>query len=134
MKLITRDTDYAIRALIVIAQSDKKIISVSDLVKEIDVPKPFLRKILQVLNKSKLLKSYKGKQGGFQLKKSPSKIFVLDLMGIFQGRFALNECVFKKQVCPDIKVCRLKKRVDNIQKYVMSQLSGISLQSLYRKE
>ena len=56
MKLITRDTDYAIRALCFIARFKKKIVSVSELVKVLKIPRPFLRKILQTLNKKRILK------------------------------------------------------------------------------
>ncbi len=134
MKLITRDTDYAIRALIFIAQAEKKIVSASELVKKLKIPRPFLRKILQVLNKKKLLKSYKGKGGGFVLAARPNKIFLLDLIEIFQGRLRLNECIFKKRICPNIKTCRLKKIIDSIQKYVISELRDVTLGLLLRRE
>ena len=134
MKLITRDTDYALRALCFIARHKKEIISVSRLVKELEIPRPFLRKILQILNKKRLLRSYKGQGGGFKLAISPEKIFLLDLIKIFQGSLRLNECLFKKAPCPSIKVCKLKKKVDNIQKYVISELKNITLMSLLEKE
>ena len=51
MKLITRDTDYAIRALCCIAGSGKKELSVRDLTDRLAMQRPFLRKILQKLNK-----------------------------------------------------------------------------------
>ena len=56
MKLITRDTDYAVRALVFIAKQKEEIVSVRDLVEKLKIPKPFLRKILQLLNKKGLLK------------------------------------------------------------------------------
>ena len=64
MKLITRDTDYAIRALCCIAKRKETIISVDKLVKQLRIPRPFSRKILQTLNKRKILRSYKGTSGG----------------------------------------------------------------------
>ena len=65
MKLITRDTDYALRALCFIAKHKKEIISVDRLAEESKIPRPFLRKILQKLNRAGILKSYKGQGGGF---------------------------------------------------------------------
>lgn len=61
---------------------------------------------------------------------APNKIFLADLIEIFQGSLKLNECIFKKRICPDIKVCKLKKRIDAIQKYVISELKDITLVSL----
>ena len=133
MKLITRDTDYAVRALYFLAERSSEIISVSKLVRNLKIPKPFLRKILQTLNKEGLLKSYKGQGGGFILAIPPEKILLIDLIRIFQGPISLNECIFKKQICPEIKVCNLKKRIDNIEKYVIFQLKSITLECLLEK-
>ncbi len=133
MKLITRDTDYAIRALCFIAASRKEIVSVRELVEKLKVPRPFLRKLLQVLNKKGLLKSYKGLGGGFRLLLAPERIFVIDLMEIFQGSLKLNECILRSKVCPEIKNCRLKKNIDSIEKYVISKLEDINLASLLKK-
>ena len=130
MKLITRDTDYAVRSLIFIARSKGKIVSVSDVVIKLKMPRPFLRKILQLLNKKGVLKSYRGQGGGFILADLPNKIFLIDLIEIFQGRCRLNECMFKRKVCPNIKACRLRARINNINKYVVSQLGDITLESL----
>jgi Rrf2 family protein len=130
MKLITRDTDYAIRALHFIAKRKNQTVSVSELTKKLKLPRPFLRKILQILNKKRLLTSHKGKGGGFRLAIKPDKIFLADLIKIFQGTVKLNECILKKKICPHIKTCILKKRIDNIEKYVILELKSITLASL----
>ena len=57
MKSITGDADYAVRALCLMAEHKEEIIPVSELAGELKIPKPFLRKILQILNKEELLKS-----------------------------------------------------------------------------
>jgi Rrf2 family protein len=132
MKLITRDTDYALRAIGFIAKNNKSLVSVSELVRCLKIPRPFLRKLLQILNKKRVLKSVKGKGGGFSLALYPDKIFLLDLMRIFQGPLKINECTFKKRTCPNIKICRLKKRLDNIQNYVISELKSITIADLLK--
>jgi Rrf2 family protein len=130
MKLITRDTDYALRALSFIAKAKDEIVSASDLVESLAIPKPFLRKSLQLLNKKGILVSYKGLGGGFKLKVRPKALLLVDLIGIFQGPFRLNECFFKKRPCPQKSICRLKKRIDKIERYVASQLRDITLEDL----
>ncbi len=127
MKLITRDTDYALRALCFIAKNKNKITPVPELVSNLRIPRPFLRKILQSLDKSGLLKSYKGKGGGFVLTLKPDKISILDVMRIFQGEFSLNECLLNKHLCPDIRVCILKKKIERIEKHVVSKLGSFKL-------
>lgn len=132
MKLITRDTDYALRSICFMVKSKEKIVSVSELVKVLKTPRPFLRKSLQVLNRKGILKSYKGLGGGFSLAKPANKIFLIDLIEIFQGPFRLNECFFKKVVCPQKNTCALKKKIDKIEKYVISQLSAITIADLLK--
>lgn len=131
MKLITRDTDYALRALCFISRHGKRIVSVAELVKELKIPQPFLRKLLQILNKKGILKSYKGKGGGFLLSKPAHKIFLMDVMETFQGRFKLNECLLKKLNCPSIKTCALRKRLERIERKVMRELDSITIASLF---
>lgn len=130
MKLINRNTDYAIKALMHIAKQNSERIPVSELAKTLEIPNPFLRKILQILNKRGVLNSYKGKGGGFLLACPPDKIFLKDLINIFQGPVKLNECIFKKNICPDLKTCSLKKKIDALEKYVVLELKSITLASL----
>lgn len=130
MKLITRDTDYALRALCFLAKNPKVKASVTDLVRELKIPRPFLRKILQALTKKNILISYKGFGGGFVSAKPLSDIYLLDLIKIFQGPLYLNECIFKKLKCPNTKTCLLRKKINNIEKYVLKELEEISLASL----
>ena len=130
MKLITRNTDYAIRALCCIAGGKEEVVSADQIVKSLEMPRPFLRRILQKLNKKRFLYSYKGKGGGFALAVSPKKIIITDLMEIFQGPLKLNECTFKKNICPNMKNCSLKKKIDEIEKEVIFKLKKITIASL----
>ncbi|MBA7560427.1 Rrf2 family transcriptional regulator [Candidatus Atribacteria bacterium 1244-E10-H5-B2] len=134
MKLITRNTDYAVRALCFIAEQKQEVISAGQLVKSLEIPRPFLRKILQSLNKKGLLNSSKGKGGGFTLALPPEKISLMDVMKIFQGPIRLNECKFKKSDCPYIDDCLLKKKIDEIEKEVIAKLKTITIASIIKKE
>ncbi len=133
MKLITRDTDYAVRALCYIAKNNKRVVPVTELTQELKTPRPFLRKLLQHLNKKGVVISYKGKSGGFKLLKPAKNIFLTDIIGIFQGEFKLNECFLKKEVCPNRKECFLRKKVKSIETYVLAELKRITIESLLKQ-
>jgi DNA-binding IscR family transcriptional regulator len=51
-------------------------------------------------------------------------------MEIFQGKFKINECVFKKEVCKNISNCILKKKIDHIESYIYDHLKTITLLDL----
>lgn len=133
MKLLTRDTDYAMRALCYIAKSSSKVVTARELVTALKIPKPFLRKLLQKLNKAGVLNSYKGKEGGFKLALPTSHVRLVDIIKIFQGHFKLNECLFKKRACPNLKVCCLKRRIDKIERRVVRELESINIKELLDK-
>ena len=128
--MITRDSDYAVRALCYIAKNPEKRFSVADLIRHLDIPRPFLRKILQILTIKGILKSYKGKGGGFELGIPAHKVFISSIMTIFQGDFKLVECVLKGKICPEIKSCELRKKLSDIERYVAGELSSITVASL----
>lgn len=132
MKLITRNTDYAVRALCCIAEQKQEVISGDQLVKSLEMPRPFLRKILQTLNKEGLLTSSKGKGGGFALAASPEGITLIEVMKIFQGPIKLSEHKFKKSDCPHINDCLLKKKIDEIEKEVIAKLKAITISSILK--
>lgn len=133
MKLITRDTDYAVRALCFIDKHKENLVSVTELVNRLKIPRSFLRKILQILNSEGILSSYKGQGGGFTLARKADSIFLVNLIEIFQGTLRLNECFFKKRDCPSVKICPLKKRIDAVEKKLINELKSITIASLLRE-
>jgi Rrf2 family protein len=132
MKLLSRNTDYAVRALCYIACQKEKTVSVTELVKALKIPRPFLRKILQVLNRKGVLESHKGVGGGFRLAKSSARISVLELMEAFQGRFRAESCFLKKEACPNKASCPLKKKISAIEDGVYKELKNITIGSIIK--
>ncbi|MDD3088790.1 MAG: Rrf2 family transcriptional regulator [Candidatus Omnitrophica bacterium] len=130
MKLIKRDTDYAIRALCHIASAPERSHTAKELEKALDLPLPFLRKLLQKLGKKGLLRSIKGRSGGFKLTAPAERISVLQVIEIFQGKLKLTQCFFRKKVCPRQKICKLKKRMDSIEKTVLLSIERIKISDI----
>lgn len=134
MKLINRDTDYAVKALLYITQKNPEKTSVSELVETLDIPKPFLRKTLQTLNRKGVLDSSRGKGGGFILAVPPEEIFLTGLIDIFQKPVELTNCIFKEKICSDVETCPLKKRINAIEQNVISELKSITIESLIKED
>ncbi|NQU38774.1 MAG: Rrf2 family transcriptional regulator [Lentisphaerae bacterium] len=132
MNLINRDTDYAVRALCHMAQHPDTIVSVADLHPQLQVPRPYLRLILQTLAREQILQSFRGKGGGFKLAKPPAKIRLSDIIEIFQGDIALVECVFHGEACPDCTTCPLRRTVMEIEAMALKTLRATTIASLQR--
>lgn len=130
MKLLTRDTDYAVRALGLMAAQPIRVWTVHELSRASGIPWPFLRRILQRLHRGGFLGSFKGSRGGFRLQREAKRISLLDLVETFQGPFCLNECSFKRRRCPRTAACLLRKKLARLERTVRKQMRGLSLQSL----
>ena len=133
MKLIKRDTDYAIRAVCYAVKQGSGIVTVPELVKALKIPRPFLRRILQTLTKTGAIRSYRGLGGGFEFSAGIKKKRLVDLIEACQGDIKINECLFKKALCPNRSSCLLKKRMEKIEAYIRKELSSITIDELIRK-
>jgi len=133
MKLLNRDVDYSVRALLHIAARAPGVVPVSGMETAVGVSRPFLRKILQELNKAGILRSRKGRGGGFVLAKKPGRISLTELLDLFQGPVALNDCVFNNRLCKNHKTCPLRSKVGAIEKHMLEEIKKITLQTLLRR-
>jgi Rrf2 family iron-sulfur cluster assembly transcriptional regulator len=134
MLLINRDTDYAIRVIVYMFKMDEKTISARDISDRLDIPYPFIRKILQTLSKENILKTRRGRGGGFSLKKLPEDITTIQLVKIFQDDMDITHCIFKDNICPDIDSCILRKEVKSIEKFVKERLGNLTVEDLIGKQ
>lgn len=107
--------------------------SAADLSRRLSIPYPYLRSILQTLNAKGILTSFKGKGGGFALARSPEKIYLTDLINILQGPVTLAECIFRSDVCPGIRTCRLRKITLKLQETLIAELRPVTLASMLEK-
>ena len=134
MNLLTRSTDYAIRALIYMAGDEDRIVSTAELDRDLKLPRPFMRKTLQMLQKAGHLSSVKGHKGGFRLETAPEKIRLIDLMTIFQGTISLGDCLFKKKLCDCMQSCPLRKEIKRMERDVLERLRKVTLADLMKEE
>jgi Rrf2 family protein len=109
-----------------------EVVPVTELVEKLGIPRPFLRKILQALSSRGLIASRKGVGGGFSLAVDPGRVRLADMIRIFQGRFSLNECLFKQAPCPNRKACPLKKRLDAIERRAAEEIGSITIGALLK--
>ncbi len=130
MKLLTKDTDYAITALCRLAANRQTTFSVSTLAAELGISLSFLRKVLQELQKAGILSSRKGKNGGFTLARNPDRILVYDVIKVFQGPLRLTDCRIRNSVCHRKGECRLQKRLNGIEGRLIAEFKTISIESL----
>ena len=97
---ITRQADYAVRAVLHLAQikiGDRA--ATSTVAKEQRIPPSFLAKIISQLSIAGLLHTSRGARGGVMLARDPKDITLLEVIEAIDGPIQLNECVGDDGVC-----------------------------------
>ena len=106
MLQLTRDGEYAVRAVLFLAsQPLGKISLISEISKAQDVPKSYLAKIMQHLVKVGLVNSRRGAKGGFFLARHADRITLRQTIEAVEGPIYLNVCLIKKGECPRDEIC-----------------------------
>jgi Rrf2 family protein len=130
MRLITKETDYAIRAVMQLARQPGVFVSSAEMAAAEKIPLPFLRRILQRLLKAGLVVSREGATGGVSLHVHPERIQMLDIMRVFQGQVELSECMFRRKLCANRGTCVLRRRIRAIEQRLTDEFAGISIADL----
>ena len=99
--MLSNTSKYAIRAVIFIAmnEGDNKKIDIKTIARALNIPSPFLAKILQILAKQKLLVSTKGPNGGFALAKDAGQISLYEIVSIIDGSDIFEKCLISLRTC-----------------------------------
>lgn len=119
MEIIRRNTDYALRLIIHLAQlKPGKAVSSRTLSQAELVPLTLTSKLLQKLHAAKLIGSRMGSTGGFYLDKQPKAISLADVVEVIQGPISVNKCFLNESVCPRISFCSIRKELLKLQKRV----------------
>lgn len=127
MKVLTKNTDYAIRALLFLGARKGEYVSARQIAGDQDIPYQFLRRILRELGKHGLVSSREGMQGGVKIDRDPETIGVREVIEIFQGRIELSECMFRKQLCSNRANCVLRHEIMRIEQMVNHEFGRITI-------
>ena len=105
--MISKSCKYAIRASVYIAAKTREgeKPGVKEVAAEIEAPAAFTAKILQTLNKSKVVTSIKGPYGGFYCSDEQLKMPVLEVVSAIDGLGVFQECVMGLKQCSDAHPC-----------------------------
>jgi len=101
--MLSNTCKYAIKAIVYLAihENDSKDhrIGIRQISSDLGIPSPFLAKILQVLSRQKILRSWKGPHGGFAMAENADEYTLFDIVKIFDGNDIFHECVLGLEIC-----------------------------------
>ncbi|MGD0189993.1 MAG: Rrf2 family transcriptional regulator [Rhizomicrobium sp.] len=113
--MLSQKARYALHALLVLAQHDSdEPMMIADIAEEARVPRKFLEQILLALKKRGIVRSQRGRLGGYLLGRAPQEISFADIIRETDGPLALSPCVsvtayHKCDDCDDETTCAIRK-------------------------
>jgi Rrf2 family protein len=123
-----------LQALLTLAREPtQELLLVSDIAERERLPKKFLEAILLELNRNGLVRSRRGRGGGYALAKPADLITFGQVVRIIDGPLAPLSCVSvnyyrRCEDCRDEMTCEIRKVMRRVRDAISAELDGTSLQ------
>jgi Rrf2 family protein len=128
---ITRQADYAVRAVLYLARLEpSQRAATSQVAQEQHIPPSFLAKIISQLSIAGLLHTSRGARGGVTLAREPKAITLLEVIEAIDGPIMLNECVSENSICTFDDDCPLRPVWCEAQEELVTRLKSTDFQQL----
>ena len=99
MKISTKGR-YALRLMLDLAMNgENNVVRIKDIAERQQISDKYLEQIISVLNKAGYVRSTRGPQGGYSLRKAPEEYTVGDILRLTEGSLAPVACVEEEGSC-----------------------------------
>lgn len=135
MKISTKGR-YALRMLLDLAEhKEHGYIALKDIAKRQEISKKYLEQIVPMLNRSNILQTNRGFQGGYKLAREPREYTVGDILRITEGSLAPVACLTQEpNQCIRSGECATLSMWQGLYRVINEYLDSITLQDLLDKQ
>lgn len=128
--MLSNASKYTIKAMLYLmmhASKDNKI-GAKVIAKDLNIPEPFLAKLLQQLVRFRLLSSTKGPKGGFYISKQNAKHSICDILEVIEGQELFNDCFMELEKCDALNPCPVHFIVADFKVNLYKKFKQLNLQ------
>ncbi|GAB4273573.1 MAG: cysteine metabolism transcriptional regulator CymR [Coriobacteriia bacterium] len=133
---VSRRTDYATRAVLVLALAkDEGPMKLEELSRRTQVPQSVLEQIMPIMRNGGIVRSERGRYGGYLLNHDPADITLERVVRLFEGQLAPIKCATRREPesCPMEVECSLRMVWEDVRDAVLDQLSSTDFAQLAKK-
>ncbi|MGC8508560.1 MAG: RrF2 family transcriptional regulator [Thiomonas sp.] len=125
---LTSFSDFGLRALLVLAGSERQMWSSVELASKLDISREHLIKVLQRLAAGGFVQTVRGAGGGVRLAREPGRIRLGEVLAWLEGDDALAEC-FRDDGghCLISAFCALRPRLERARQAFYAELDKTTL-------
>lgn len=109
--MVSQTVEYALRAIVTIAQHDGKPCTAKQIAEITQVPVAYLSKLMQGLVRGGLVHSQRGLHGGFALRREPRHMTLLEIVQVVDPLKRIKECPLGIQ-SHGSTLCPLHRKLD----------------------
>lgn len=109
--MISQTVEYALRAIVTIAQHEGKPCTAREISEITHVPAAYLSKLMQGLVRGGLVNSQRGLHGGFVLTNDPERLTIWDIINVVEPIQRIHACPLGIQ-SHGANLCPLHRRLD----------------------
>jgi Rrf2 family protein len=129
--MFSRSAEYAVRAMVFLAeQPSGKLTGGREIAEAEQIPAPFLWKILHNLARQRLIRSFKGIRGGYELARPAAEIALEDIIQAIDGADLTSGCVLGLPECNEENPCPLHNSWKEVRVHLTEMLEQTSLAEL----
>lgn len=123
---------YALRMLLDLSEHQYDgYIALKDIAARQKISKKYLEQIVPILNKSDILNTNRGYQGGYKLAKTPDKYTVGQILTLTEGNLSPIACLDHEPIeCPRSGDCPTLPIWKGLKEVICNYLYGITLQDI----
>jgi FeS assembly SUF system regulator len=132
MLRISKLTDYAIMVMVELSGTGGEVVSAQTLAERSKLELPTVSKLLKLLTKSGLVRSYRGANGGYCVERAAEEISVAEIIAAIEGPIAMTECSVDPGVCQQEDSCNLRSNWQRISMAVAEAMARVSLAEMGR--
>jgi FeS assembly SUF system regulator len=132
MLRISKLTDYAIMVMVELSAADREVLSAQTLAERSRLELPTVSKLLKLLTKSGLVRSFRGANGGYQAERPARDISVAEIIAAIEGPIAMTECSIDMGLCQQEDSCSLRSNWQRISMAVAQAMEQVSLEEMAR--
>ena len=135
MKISTKGR-YALRMMLDLAEHQNDgYVALKDIAQRQNVSKKYLEQIVPILNKSDILRTNRGFQGGYRLATSPDKYTVGEILRVTEGSLSPVACLDREPIeCERSAECPTLPVWQGIYKVINEYLDSVTLQDILNQQ
>ncbi len=111
--MLSQTVEYALRAIVCLANEAPAAQTNVQLAEVTKVPAAYLSKVMASLNRAGLVRSQRGPNGGFTLTKTPQELALLEVVNAVDPIRRIEECPLGL-AGHGTRLCALHRRMDNV--------------------